>query len=91
MAMNKNLTVRMGNCNHRKYIPRLLDLIASGVINPARILTQLEPMNSAVAAYEAFDQRRPGWTKVELLPMREIAEQDNTVSRQENPSGFTIN
>jgi threonine dehydrogenase-like Zn-dependent dehydrogenase len=91
MAMNKNLTVRMGNCNHRKYIPRLLDLIASGVINPARILTQLEPMNSAVAAYEAFDQRRPGWIKVELLPMSEIAEQDNTVSRQENPSGLNIN
>ncbi|VWX61914.1 Esterase (modular protein) [Burkholderiales bacterium 8X] len=23
-AMNKNLTIRMGNCNHRKYIPRLV-------------------------------------------------------------------
>ena len=25
--MNKNLTVRMGNCNHRKYIPDLIDLV----------------------------------------------------------------
>ncbi len=24
-AMNKNLTLRMGNCHHRKYIPHLLD------------------------------------------------------------------
>jgi threonine dehydrogenase-like Zn-dependent dehydrogenase len=85
MAMNKNLTVRMGNCNHRRYIPRLLDLIESGIMDPARILTQLEPMTSAVAAYEAFDQRRAGWMKVELMPMSDIAAQDNTESRQENP------
>jgi threonine dehydrogenase-like Zn-dependent dehydrogenase len=91
MAMNKNLTVRMGNCNHRKYIPRLLDLIASDVIDPARILTQLEPMTSAVAAYEAFDQRRPGWIKVELMPMSEIAEQENNVSRQDSPTGVNAN
>jgi threonine dehydrogenase-like Zn-dependent dehydrogenase len=87
MAMNKNLTVRMGNCNHRRYIPHLLDLVESGIIDPARILTQLEPMNSAVAAYEAFDQRRPGWIKVELMPMSDIAKQDNTISRQENATG----
>jgi threonine dehydrogenase-like Zn-dependent dehydrogenase len=87
MAMNKNLTVRMGNCNHRRYIPHLLDLIESNIIDPARILTQLEPMTSAVAAYEALDQRRAGWMKVELMPMSDIAAQDNTESRQEHPSG----
>jgi threonine dehydrogenase-like Zn-dependent dehydrogenase len=26
-AMNKNLTVQMGNCNHRRYIPHPLDLV----------------------------------------------------------------
>ena len=25
-AMEKNLTIKMGNCNHRKYIPRLVEL-----------------------------------------------------------------
>jgi threonine dehydrogenase-like Zn-dependent dehydrogenase len=86
MAMNKNLTVRMGNCNHRRYIPHLLNVIESGTIDPARILTQLEPMTSAVAAYEAFDQRRAGWMKVELMPMSDIAAQDNIVSRNEAPT-----
>jgi threonine dehydrogenase-like Zn-dependent dehydrogenase len=90
-AMNKNLTVRMGNCHHRRYIPSLLRLIESGVIDPARILTQLEPMTSAVAAYEAFDQRRAGWMKVELMPMSDIAEQDDTESRQENPTQAEVN
>ena len=86
MAMNKNLTIRMGHCNHRRYIPRLLDLVESNIIDPARILTQLEPITSAVAAYEAFDQRRAGWMKVELMPMSDIAAQDYTESRQENPT-----
>src|SRR3954452_23594843 len=26
-AMNKNITVRAGNCNHRKYLPRLIELV----------------------------------------------------------------
>lgn len=67
-AMNKNLTVQMGNCNHRKYIPLLIEYVESGVLDPSRILTQLEPITSAVAAYKAFDERQPGWVKVELSP-----------------------
>ncbi|HEX4765217.1 MAG TPA: zinc-dependent alcohol dehydrogenase [Lichenihabitans sp.] len=67
-AMNKNLSVKMGNCHHRKYIPHLLDLIASGAIDPHKILTKIEPVQDAVAAYEAFDSREPGWLKVELKP-----------------------
>lgn len=67
-AMNKNLTLKMGNCNHRKYIPKLLDLVASGIVDPVKVLTQTEPMQDALAAYRAFDERQPGWIKVELEP-----------------------
>jgi threonine dehydrogenase-like Zn-dependent dehydrogenase len=67
-AMNKNLTVRMGNCHHRRYVPRLIDLVRSGVIDPVTMITELEPVSNAIDAYEAFDQRRPGWLKVELEP-----------------------
>lgn len=68
MAMNRNLTINMGNCNHRKYIPRLLDLIESRVIDPAKILTRVEPIAAVLDAYKAFDQRQPGWIKVEIVP-----------------------
>jgi threonine dehydrogenase-like Zn-dependent dehydrogenase len=68
MAMNKNLTVKMGNCNHRAYIPYLVDLVRGGSIDPAQILTQLEPLTSAVDAYKSFDRRQPGWVKVKLEP-----------------------
>lgn len=67
-AMNKNLTLKMGNCNHRKYIPELVDLVASGVVDPVAVLTQMEPRQDALAAYKAFDERQPGWIKVELEP-----------------------
>ena len=68
MAMNKNLTINMGNCNHRKYIPTLVDLVETGAVDPEKILTQREPLTSAIEAYKAFDKRQPGWIKVELVP-----------------------
>ena len=67
-AMQKNLTIKMGNCNHRRYIPELIGMVRPGKVDPSRVLTQLEGVTSAVEAYEAFDQRRPGWMKVELEP-----------------------
>ena len=67
-AMNKNLTLKMGNCNHRKYIPMLVDLVQSGQFDPESILTKVEEMTDAVSAFRAFDERQPGWMKVELVP-----------------------
>ncbi|MCW8193925.1 glutathione-dependent formaldehyde dehydrogenase [Proteobacteria bacterium 005FR1] len=63
-AMNRNLTVRMGNCNHRKYIPKLAEIVRSGAFDPTSIVTQHEAMDSAIEAYQAFDTRQPGWLKV---------------------------
>lgn len=68
MAMNKNLTINMGNCNHRKYIPILVDLVRNGTIDPVKVLTQVAPMTAAIDAYKAFDTRQSGWMKVELVP-----------------------
>jgi threonine dehydrogenase-like Zn-dependent dehydrogenase len=67
-AMNKNLTIRMGNCNHRKYIPTLIELIQEGIFDPAKILTEVKPLGDAIEAYKAFDRREAGWMKVELKP-----------------------
>ncbi|HEY8554184.1 MAG TPA: zinc-dependent alcohol dehydrogenase [Burkholderiales bacterium] len=66
LAMSKNLTVKMGNCNHRRYIPLLIEYVQSGVIDPARFLTQKQPFGSVLEAYKAFDTRQEGWVKVEL-------------------------
>lgn len=68
MAMMKNLTLRMGNCPHRKYLPGLIEIVRSRKIQPLKVLTAVEPMTDAIAAYEAFDQRLAGWVKVKLQP-----------------------
>lgn len=67
-AVNKNLTLQGGNCNHRRYVPRLVELVAGGVFDPARLVTQREPLAHVLDAYASFDRRDEGWLKVELLP-----------------------
>ncbi len=68
MAMNKNLTIQAGNCNHRKYVPELVELVRSGAVRPSEVLTQVDDLTGAIDAYEAFDERREGWHKVALDP-----------------------
>jgi len=67
-AMNKNLSIKMGNCNHRKYIPHLLDLVRTGAIDPSTVITQVEDMPTILEAYETFDHRESGWTKAVIAP-----------------------
>jgi threonine dehydrogenase-like Zn-dependent dehydrogenase len=65
-AMNANLTVKMGNCNHRRYVPGLLSKIATGGADPTTVWTQQETIPTALRAHEAFDRRDTGWTKTTL-------------------------
>ena len=68
LAMNKNLTIHMGNCNHRKYIPELVEIVRSGQVDPLEVMSHQAPMSDVINAYKACDRREPGWIKVELFP-----------------------
>lgn len=68
LAMNKALTIRAANCSHRKYIPKLLQLVDAGNFKPSNILTCVDGLGDAVSCYKHFDKREPGWVKVELIP-----------------------
>ncbi|HEX2982590.1 MAG TPA: zinc-dependent alcohol dehydrogenase [Ignavibacteriales bacterium] len=65
-AMMKNLTIKAGNCNHRKYIPTLLEFVQSQVVSPSDVLSHVKPLSSVIEAYKEFDKRSEGWVKVEL-------------------------
>jgi len=67
-AFGKNLTLRMGDCPHLRYARKLVEMVRAGVIDPTEILTQTEPLTSALDAYKAFDRREPGRIKVKLQP-----------------------
>lgn len=47
---------------------KLVDLVQNGTLNPTMILTEREPMTDALSTYKLFNERRPGWIKVELTP-----------------------
>jgi threonine dehydrogenase-like Zn-dependent dehydrogenase len=70
-ATGKNLTVKMGDCPHRALLPELVELVSTGVFDPASILTQREPLEDVIEAYKAFDRREAGWVKVKLEPAQE--------------------
>jgi threonine dehydrogenase-like Zn-dependent dehydrogenase len=67
-SMNKNVTVRGGNCNHLRYVAKLVEIVRSGTIKPEHILTKHEALTDVIEAYRHFDTRDAGWIKVELLP-----------------------
>ena len=67
-AMNRNLTINMGNCNHRKYIPMLLEKVRVGAFDPTKLLSHVGPLVGALEAYQHFDKRDAGWIKVMLEP-----------------------
>ena len=58
----------MSNCNHRRYLHRLIDLVSSGKLGLASHLTQQEPLTDVLSTYEHFDERSEGWTKVGIIP-----------------------
>lgn len=63
---NRNLTVQAGNCNHRRYIPRLLGMVASGALDPTEFITQETTPHHVLDAYRRFDVREQGWIKTVL-------------------------
>ena len=66
--MGKNITIRMGNCNHRKYIPMLLD-IGSWKERLIRLwlrITGKIALREIIDAYKHFDKRDDNWIKVML-------------------------
>jgi len=67
-AMNKGLTLRMNQCNVRRYMPHLLDLIRRGVVDAKAIITHRVPLEEVGDAYEMFARKQDGCIKPVLVP-----------------------
>ena len=57
-AMNKGLTLRMNQCNVKRYMPRLIEHIRAGRIDPKAIITHRLPLEEVAEAYDMFAGRR---------------------------------
>lgn len=65
---DKNLTYRSGRCPARHYLPRLLDLLATGRVDPAPLISHRLPLDRGAEAYALFASRGGGITKAVLMP-----------------------
>jgi len=64
----KGLRVGTGQCNVKRYNRRLRDMIIEGRAEPGFVVSHELPLDGAPSAYEKFDKRVEGYTKVVLHP-----------------------
>jgi threonine dehydrogenase-like Zn-dependent dehydrogenase len=66
--MEKGLTLRTGQTHVHRYLPRLLEHVRNGDIDPTVVITQRLPLEAAPDAYEMFNDKRNECIKVVLKP-----------------------
>ncbi|MDA0769891.1 MAG: glutathione-independent formaldehyde dehydrogenase [Chloroflexi bacterium] len=64
----KGLRLGTGQCNVKQYNSQLRDLITAGKAKPSFVVSHEVPLSDAVDAYDKFDKRIDGYTKVILNP-----------------------
>jgi threonine dehydrogenase-like Zn-dependent dehydrogenase len=69
-AMNKGITLRMNQCNVKRYMPHLLEHIRAGRIDAKGIITHRFALDDAPEAYRIFEQKREDCIKCVLIPPR---------------------
>jgi glutathione-independent formaldehyde dehydrogenase len=69
-AWNKGISIEMGQAPVKKYNVYLRDLILAGIAKPSIIVSHRLPLEAAPQAYEHFDERADGYTKVLLKPQQ---------------------
>ena len=64
----KGLRLATGQCNVKRYNAYLRDMIGAGKAKPNFVVSHEVPLEDAPDAYDKFDKRIDGYTKVILKP-----------------------
>jgi threonine dehydrogenase-like Zn-dependent dehydrogenase len=67
-AMNKGLTIKMGQTHVHRYLGRLLERIEAGQIDPSFVISHRLPLADAPRAYQVFCDKQDRCIKVVLTP-----------------------
>lgn len=67
-VMNKGLTIKTGQTHVQHYLPRLLQKIETGEIDPSFVITHTVGLDQAPEMYETFRDKKDGCIKVVLKP-----------------------
>jgi threonine dehydrogenase-like Zn-dependent dehydrogenase len=66
--MQKGLTMKTGQTHVHKYVPRLIDHIQNGDIDPSFVITHKMPLSEAPHGYDIFNKKQDGAIKIVLKP-----------------------
>ncbi len=69
-AVNKGLTLRMNQASVKRHLPRLIEHIQAGRIEPRRIITHRIPLDEVADAYHIFSSKLDNCIKTVLVPPR---------------------
>ena len=67
-VMNKGLTIKTGQTHVHRYLPRLLQHIESGDIDPSFVVTHHASLDDAPTMYKTFRDKKDGCVKVVMKP-----------------------
>ena len=67
-ALNKGLTLRMNQASVKRHLPRLIEHIQAGRIEPHKIITHRVPLEDVADAYHIFSGKLDNCIKPVLIP-----------------------
>ncbi|HZF81670.1 MAG TPA: zinc-dependent alcohol dehydrogenase [Rubrivivax sp.] len=67
-AVNKGLTLRMNQASVKRHLPRLIEHIEAGRIEPHKIITHRVPLEEVSDAYHIFSSKLDNCIKTVLIP-----------------------
>jgi threonine dehydrogenase-like Zn-dependent dehydrogenase len=71
--MNKGLTMKTGQTHCQRYLPKLLQKIQAGEIDPSFVITHKLRIDDGPGAYRMFREKKDGCIKVVLKPWEDPA------------------
>jgi threonine dehydrogenase-like Zn-dependent dehydrogenase len=71
-ALNKGLTLRMNQASVKRHLPRLIEHIEAGRIEPRRIITHRVPLDAVADAYHIFSSKLDNCIKTVLMPQGNV-------------------
>ncbi|KAB0677198.1 zinc-dependent alcohol dehydrogenase [Aureimonas leprariae] len=67
-AINRGITMKMSQTSVQHYLPKLMDHIVKGDIDPSFVITHTAPLDDGPDLYKTFRDKKDGCIKVVLKP-----------------------
>jgi threonine dehydrogenase-like Zn-dependent dehydrogenase len=68
MLMNKGVTIRTAQQHGQKYMPRMLEHVQNGELDPSFMITHRMPLTEAARGYEIFKEKEDGCLRAVFVP-----------------------